>query len=245
MSGHSKWKNIMHKKGKTDAQRAKIFTKVSKEIIMAVKEGGADPSANTKLRDCIAKAKANNVPNDNIERVIKKASGADNTATYEENVYEGYGPGGVAVLVETLTDNKNRTASSIRHYFDKFGGNMGTSGSVSWMFEEKGVIIISKEDENGNEIDADTLMMVAPDNGAEDFSEEDEDTFEIITAPENFTEVCDNLSKEGYNFASAQKEKVPSNYVSLTDEEQIKFMDLLLEHLDDDDDVQDVWTNLE
>ncbi|MGN1127566.1 MAG: YebC/PmpR family DNA-binding transcriptional regulator, partial [Candidatus Flemingiibacterium sp.] len=198
MSGHSKWKNIMHKKEKTDAQRAKIFTKIGKEMAVAIKEGGADPVANSKLAALIAKAKANNVPNDNIDRIIKKASSAD-SADYEEIVYEGYGPCGVAVIVETTTDNRNRTASDVRHYFDKFGGNLGTTGCVGFMFNEKGVIVIDGEDEDINE---DKLMEDALEAGAADFSSDD-GVFEITTEPDDLDAVRDALEQKGYKIASA------------------------------------------
>lgn len=237
MSGHSKWNNIMHKKGKTDAQRAKIFTKIGKEMIMAAKNGGANPETNAKLRDVIAKAKANNVPNDNIERTLKKAAGAADTSNYENITYEGYGPSGVAVIVETMTDNRNRTAGEIRHYFDKFGGNLGQTGSVGWMFKQKGIIVIESGD-----IDEETIMMQALDAGADDFSVE-ENVFEIETAPENFTSVREALEKEGYEFLSAQVEMVPDTYAELTDEDDIKHMQLLLEHLEENDDVNEVWHN--
>ena len=238
MSGHSKWKNIMHKKEKTDAQRAKVFTKVGKEIAMAVREGGPEPTSNTRLRDLIAKAKSLNVPNDNIERIIKKASGADGVQ-YESIQYEGYGPGGVAVIVETATDNRNRTAGDIRHYFDKFGGNLGTSGCVMFMFDQKGQIIIDKEE---FEMDADDLMMLALDAGAEDFAEE-EDSFEILTAPDDFSAVREALEAQDIPMASAEVTMVPQNWVELTSEEDIKKMNRILDLLDEDDDVQAVYHN--
>ncbi len=239
MSGHSKWKNIMHKKGKTDAQRAKVFTKMAREIMVIVKEGGADPASNSRLADAIAKAKAANVPNDNIERAIKKGSGDGDGKTYENNIYEGYGPGGVAVVVETLTDNKNRTAGDLRHYFDKFGGNLGTSGSVLWQFKQCGVIVVDK-----NTADEDELMMAALDAGADDFNVED-DIYEIVTSPENFSTVRQTLEDAGYSFVTAEITRLAENYVSLTDEKDIKFMNLLLDALDDNDDVQDVSHNWE
>ena len=239
MSGHSKWKNIMHKKEKTDAQRAKIFTKIGKEMAVAVKEGGADPVSNSKLAALIAKAKANNVPNDNIDRIIKKASSADG-ADYEEIVYEGYGPCGVAVIVEATTDNRNRTASDVRHYFDKFGGNLGTTGCVSFMFSEKGVIII----ENDGKIDEDQLMEDALEAGASDFASE-EGVFEISTETEDLEAVRAALADKGYAIASADTDKVPSSYVSLTGEDDVKNMTKLIEALEDNDDVIEVYHNWE
>ncbi len=236
MSGHSKWKNIMHKKEKTDAQRAKVFTKIGKEIAVAVKEGGPNPQSNARLKDLIAKAKANNVPNDNIEKAIKKASGADGV-TYEELTYEGYGPSGVAVIVETTTDNKNRTAGEVRHYFDKFGGNLGATGCVSFMFEDKGIILI---DADG--VDEDKLMEDALEAGAADFASED-GMFEITTEPDDVYAISEALEQKGYNVQSAEKDKIPQSYVTLSDENDIKFMRLLLENLDDNDDVQNVYHN--
>ena len=242
MSGHSKWKNIMHKKEKTDAQRAKVFTKIGKEIAIAVKEAGADPVSNTKLRDLISKAKSLNVPNDNIERTIKKASGSD-AVTYEEIVYEGYGPCGVAVIVETATDSKNRTAGNVRHYFDKFGGNLGQSGCVGFMFASKGVLDVSAVDEYGDKVvDGDKLMEDALEAGAEDFSE-DGDIYEITTEPDDFDAVKTDLEAKGYTFVSAEIEKVPSTYVTLTNEVDIKHMELLLEHLEEDEDIVNIWHN--
>ena len=240
MSGHSKWKNIMHKKEKTDAQRAKIFTKIGKEMAVAVKEGGSDPIANSKLAALIAKAKANNVPNDNIDRIIKKASSAD-SADYEEIVYEGYGPCGVAVIVETTTDNRNRTASDVRHYFDKFGGNLGTTGCVSFMFTEKGVIVIDNED---GDVDEDKLMEDALEAGAADFSSDD-GIFEITTEPDDLDSVREALEAKGYKIASADLDKIPSSYIALTDEDDIKHMTQLLENLEDNDDVIEVYHNWE
>ena len=239
MSGHSKWKNIMHKKEKTDAQKAKIFTKIGKEIMIAVKEGGGDPNTNSKLRDLISKAKSNNVPNDNIERTIKKALGAENV-NYEEITYEGYGPAGVAVIVETTTDNRNRTASEVRHYFDKFHGNLGTSGCVSFLFSDCGTIIILKDDK----IDEDKLMEDALEAGAEDFVSEGE-IFEIYTTPEDLSFVRDTLEGKGYKIESAEKDKIPSNYVTLTNEDDIKKMNLLIEYLEEHDDVQEIYHNWE
>ena len=238
MSGHSKWNNIKRKKEKTDGAKAKIFTKIGRELAVAVKEGGsADPAANSKLKDCIAKAKANNVPNDNIERIIKKAAGESDGAKYESITYEGYGPSGIAVIVETLTDNRNRTAGDVRHYFDKFGGNLGTTGCVSFMFDKKGVIVIEKE-----ELDEDTVMEHALECGASDFQADDE-VFEIYTEPEDFSGVRDDLEKLGYTFVSAEVEMVPSTYTKLTDEDTIVKMQKLLDALEDNDDVQNVWHN--
>lgn len=239
MSGHSKWSNIKNKKEKTDAQRGKIFTKIGKEIAIAVRAGGPDPASNNKLRDAIAKAKANNVPNDNIERAIKKASGAD-AVSYEEITYEGYGPSGVAVIVTTATDNRNRTGGEVRHFFDKYGGNLGQSGCVSFMFDDKGVIIIEKDDS----IDEDALMETALEAGAEDFAA-DGDVYEIYTEVSDLADVRDALSGAGYTVLSAEADKIPQNYVTLTAEEDIKNMNLLLEHLDDNDDVQNVYHNWE
>ena len=240
MSGHSKWSNIKRKKEKTDGARAKIFTKIGRELAVAVKEGGGpDPSSNSKLKDCIAKAKANNVPNDNIERIIKKAAGSSDDANYESIRYEGYGPNGVAVIVETLTDNRNRTAGDIRHYFDKCGGNLGTPGCVSFMFSQKGIIIIEK-----NDLDEDKVMEDALDCGASDFNAE-EDVFEIQTEPEDFSTVRENLENKSYEFLSAEIEMVPSSYTQLSDEESKSKMQKLLDMLDDNDDVQNVFHNWE
>lgn len=241
MSGHSKWSNIKRKKEKTDGQRAKIFTKIGRELSVAVKEGGsADPNANSKLKDCIAKAKANNVPNDNIERIIKKAARDGDSSKYEDIVYEGYGPNGVAVIVETLTDNRNRTAADLRHYFDKFGGNLGTPGCVSFMFSKNGVIVVEK-DEN----DEDKLMEAALESGAIDFIVEDE-AFVIYTEPNDLGLVRDELEKRGYDkFVSVQVEMLPSTYTTIQEEEiQVK-MQKLLDMLEDNDDVQNVWHNWE
>lgn len=238
MSGHSKWKNIMHKKEKTDAQRASVFTKVGKEIAVAVKAGGPDPVSNSKLRDLISKAKSLNVPNDNIDRIIKKASGADG-AVYEEISYEGYGPSGVAVIVEAATDNRNRTAAEVRHFFDKFGGNLGQSGCVGYLFTEKGIIII---DNSEGGVDEDKLMEDALESGAEDFAA-DGDIFEITTEPSDLEAVRDELETMGYAIASCEKDKIPSNYVDLTDEDDIKKMNALLEHLEENDDVVSIYHN--
>ena len=235
MSGHSKWKNIMHKKEKTDAQRAKVFTKIGKEIAIAVRDGGPEPTSNTRLRDLIAKAKSLNVPNDNIERVIKKASGAE-SVQYEMLTYEGYGPGGVAIIVEAATDNRNRTAGEVRHYFDKFGGNLGTSGCVSYLFAEKGVVVVSGIK------DEDEFMEAALDSGALDFTSEDGHG-EVFTDVSELTEVREALEAKGYTIESADPEKIPSNYIRLDDEEQIKMMNKLLEALEDNDDVTEVWHN--
>lgn len=239
MSGHSKWKNIMHKKEKTDAQRAKVFTKIGKEMAVAIREGGADPVSNSKLRDLIQKAKANNVPNDNIDRIIKKFSG-DNAVNYEEMVYEGYGPCGVAVIVEAMTDNRNRTASEVRHAFDKFGGNLGQSGCVSYLFEDKGVIVIEKD----AKIDEDKLMETALEAGAEDFLTED-DCYEIYTETADVYAIKDALEAAGYTVLSAEEDKVPSNYITLEGEDDIRHMQLLLDALEDNDDVSDVYHNWE
>lgn len=238
MSGHSKWNNIKRKKEKTDGARAKIFTKIGRELAVAVKEGGsADPAANSKLKDVIAKAKANNVPNDNIERIIKKAAGEGNSNAYESITYEGYGPAGVAVIVECLTDNRNRTAGDVRHYFDKFGGNLGTTGCVSFMFNEKGVIVLEREG-----LDEDTVMSDALEAGASDF-QADEDVFEIYTEPSDFSGVRDDLEAKGYSFVSAEVEMVPDTYTDLTDLDQILKMQKLIDALEDNDDVQQVWHN--
>lgn len=241
MSGHSKWNNIKNKKEKTDAQKAKVFTKIGKEIAICVREGGGDPSTNGKLRDLIAKAKSNNVPNDNIERAIKKATGAD-AVQYEEITYEGYGPSGVAVIVEAATDSRNRTASDVRHFFDKYGGNLGSSGCVSYMFEDKGVIVLLRED-NEN-VDEDQLMEDALEAGAEDFSS-DEDSFEITTEPSDVYAIKDALEQKGYKIESAEEDKIPNTYVTLESEDDIKNMNLLIEHLEESDDVQEIYHNWE
>ena len=240
MSGHSKWANIKHKKEKTDAQKAKIFTKIGKEITIAVKAGGGDPNNNSKLRDLILKAKSNNVPNDNIERTIKKALGASGES-YEEIVYEGYGPAGIAVIVETTTDNRNRTAGNVRSYFSKYHGNMGQTGCVSYLFTDKGLIVISNED---GDIDEDKLMETALESGAEDFAAEGE-VFEIYTEPDDLFAVKEALEAAGYPILSAEQDKIPQNYVTLDSEDDIKFMSLLIEHLEDDDDVMNVYHNWE
>ena len=240
MSGHSKWANIKHKKEKTDAQRAKVFTKIGKEITIAVKAGGGDPASNSKLRDLILKAKSNNVPNDNIERTIKKALGSTGE-NYEEVVYEGYGPNGIAVIVEATTDNRNRTAGNVRSYFSKYHGNMGQSGCVSYLFEDKGLIVISNED---GDIDEDKLMETALEAGAEDFAAEGE-VFEIYTVPDDLYAVQETLTEAGYTLLSAEKTKIASNYVTLDNEDDIKFMGLLIEKLEEDDDVMNVYHNWE
>ncbi len=240
MSGHSKWNNIKNKKEKTDAQKAKVFTKIGKEIAIAVRAGGPDPNVNRKLKDLIAKAKSLNVPNDNIERSIKKASGADSVA-YEEIVYEGYGPSGIAVIVETATDNRNRTASEMRHYFDKYGGNLGQSGCVSYMFDDKGVIIITNED---GDIDEDALMETALEAGAADFVADDE-VFEIYTEPDDLDAVREAIESKGYKVESAELDRIPQTYITLETEDDIKNMNLLIEHLEDNDDVQEIYHNWE
>ena len=240
MSGHSKWNNIKHKKEKTDAQKAKVFTKIGKEIAIAVRAGGPDPNVNRKLKDLIAKAKSLNVPNDNIERSIKKASGADGVS-YEEITYEGYGPSGIAVIVETATDNRNRTASEMRHYFDKYGGNLGQTGCVSFMFDDKGVIIITNEDED---VDEDALMEAALEAGAADFAAED-GVFEIYTETDDLDFVKETLEAAGYKIESAELDKIPQSYITLESEDDIKNMNLLLERLEDNDDVQEVYHNWE
>ena len=239
MSGHSKWSTIKRKKEKTDGARAKIFTKIGREIGVAVKNGGPDPAVNTKLKDVIAKAKANNVPNDNIERIIKKAAGEAGGDNFEEIVYEGYGPSGIAVIVETLTDNRNRTAGDIRHYFDKYGGNMGQSGCVSFMFSRQGVIIVEAEG-----IDEEKLMEDALEAGAVDFIA-DGDIFDIRTEPNDMGAVRDDLEAKGYAYVSAEVEYVPSTYTKLTNEDDIKNMTKMLDMFDDNDDVQNVYHNWE
>ena len=239
MSGHSKWANIKHKKGKADAARGKIFTKLGKEISIAAKSGG-DPNTNSRLADVIAKAKSNNMPMDTIMRAVKKGSGEMEGVDYEEIVYEGYAPGGVAVIVTTLTENRNRTAGDVRHIFDKNGGSMGVSGAVSWMFDKKGVIIVEKD---GN-IDEEELMMQALDAGADDFTAE-EDSFEILTSAEGFSEVRKKLEELGVPMASAEVTMVPQNYISVTDPEDVKKINKMMDMFDDNDDVQDVYHNAE
>ena len=239
MSGHSKFANIKHKKEKNDAAKGKIFTRIGKEIVVAVKEGGPDPANNSKLKDVIAKAKSNNMPNDTIERSIKKAAGDANAVNYESITYEGYGPSGTAIIVETLTDNKNRTASNVRNAFTKGSGNVGTPGCVSFMFDKKGQIIIDKEE---CDMDPDELMMIALDAGAEDFADE-EDSYEVTTAPEDFIAVRENLENAGITMASAEVTMIPQTWVELTDEQDIKLMNRILDLLDEDDDVQEVYHN--
>lgn len=239
MSGHSKFANIKHKKEKNDAKKGKIFTIIGREIAVAVKEGGADPENNSKLRDVIAKAKANNMPNDTIERGIKKAAGDSSADNYEYVTYEGYGPSGIAIIVDALTDNKNRTAGNVRNAFTKGSGSIGTQGCVSFMFDKKGQIIIDKEE---CEMDADDLMMMDLDAGAEDFSEE-EDCFEIITDPDDFSAVREALEKENIPMAEAEVTMIPQTYVELTDEKDIKNLQKTLDLLDEDDDVQYVYHN--
>ncbi len=239
MSGHSKWSTIKRKKEKTDNARAKVFTKIGREIAVAVKEGGPDPAGNSKLKDVIAKAKAANVPNDNIDRIIKKAAGEGSADNYEEIIYEGYGPSGIAVIVETLTDNRNRTAADIRHAFDKFGGNMGTSGCVSFMFNRQGVIIIEKED-----IDEEKLMEDAIEAGALDFIT-DEEIYDVRTDPADLGAVRDDLETKGYKYVSAEVEYVPTTTTKLTNPDDISKMGKMLEMFEDNDDVQEVFHNWE
>ena len=236
MSGHSKWSTIKRKKGANDAQRAKIFTKIAREIVVAVKAGGPDPNNNSSLKDVIAKGRAANMPNDNIHRTIKKAAGDNETDNYENISYEGYGPNGVAVIVEALTDNRNRTAADVRHAFDKFGGNMGQTGCVSFMFDKKGVIVVEKDG-----IDEDEITMDALEAGAEDISVE-EDCYEITTAPEDFHAVRDTLENK-YEFASAEVTMVPQTMVELTDEDSVTKMQRMLDTLEDSDDVQNIYHN--
>ena len=238
MSGHSKWNNIKRKKEATDAVKAKIFTKIGREMMVVIKEGGPDPNNNSKLRDLIAKAKANNVPNDNIDRLIKKAAGDSDKNNYEALTYEGYGPNGVAVIVECLTDNKNRTAGNIRHYFDKFGGNLGTTGCVSYLFSEKGIIVIEHE----GELEEDAVLEDVMELGGDDMTYS-EDSIEIVCDPSAVSDLREGLTAKGYLVTSAEAEEVPSTYVTLTEEESLRKMGLLLEHLEDDDDVQNVWHN--
>lgn len=239
MSGHSKWANIKHRKGKMDAMRGKIFTKIGREVTLAAK-GGADPSTNSKLADAVAKAKANNVPNDIIARAIKKGSGGMDDTNYEEIVYEGYGMGGVAVIVSALTDNRNRTGPEVRYKFDKFGGNLGAQGSVSFMFDRKGLILVEKE--NGPE--EEELMMLALDAGADDFNVED-DSYEILTSPENFSKVRLAIEEAGIVMVDAEVTMIPQMYVNVTDPDVAVKINKMIEALEDDDDVQDVWHNAE
>lgn len=240
MAGHSKWSNIKHKKGKEDAKRAKEFTKLGRYIMVAAREGGPDPEYNPALKAAIEKAKAANMPNDNIERAIKRGSGELEGGNFEEIVYEGYGPGGIAVFVSCLTDNRNRTASEVRHAFDKYGGNLGQTGCVSFMFDRKGLLVIDKKES----IDEEELMLQAIDLGAEDFNSED-DFYEIITSPEDFNQVRDALSSNGYEFSMAELAFLPQNTSELKDEEDIKNMVKLIEMLEDNDDVQNVYHNWE
>ena len=237
MSGHSKWANIKNKKGKADAAKGKVFTKIGRELSIAAK-GGADPTLNAKLSDAIAKAKANNMPNENIARAIKKGAGEMDNINYEEIIYEGYAPGGVAVIVKTLTDNRNRTAGEVRHIFDKNGGSIGSMGCVGWMFDNKGVIIVEKTDK----IVEEDLMMLALDSGAEDFSAE-EDSFEILTDPNEFSEVRQKLETAGVEMASAEVTMIPQNMVSVTNEDDIKKINKMIDMFDDNDDVQDIYHN--
>lgn len=239
MSGHSKWHNIQNKKGKADAKRGKVFTKIGKELAIAIKEGGANPDTNAKLRDVIAKAKAANMPNDNITRAIKKAEGDSNSVNYETIVYEGYGPSGVAVIVETLTDNKNRSAGNVRSAFTKGGGNMGNTGCVGFMFQEKGEIVIEKADR-----DEDEMMMIALDAGAEDFNADEDEVFIVTTTPEDFSEVREALEREGIEFLEAQVKMIPDTYTAI-DEADAKKFQKMLNLLEDDDDVQEVYHNAE
>lgn len=240
MSGHSKWHNIAKRKGANDAKKAKIFTKIGREMAIAIKEGGsANPDQNARLRDCVAKAKANNMPNDNIKRTLDKYSGANGVVDYEANVYEGYGVGGTAVIVETLTDNRNRTVADVRHLFDKYGAGLGASGCVSWQFDKKGVILMERDGQ-----DEDALMLQALDAGAEDF-QADEQSFEIYTAPNDFSAVREALETLGYSFAEAEVEMVPQNYVSIENPDDMAKMRKLLDGLEDNDDVQAVWHNWE
>ena len=241
MSGHSKWHNIQKTKGAQDAKRAAAFTKIAKEMIVAVKEGGGstDPNNNSRLATIITKAKAANMPNDNIKRVLERAAGAGQGDNYESITYEGYGPSGVAVIVETMTDSRNRTAGNVRHHFDKYGGNMGASGCVAWNFTRKGVLVIDNEDE---ELEEDNVMMDALDAGAADFEAEDE-VFTVYTDPDDFNTVADALTAKGYQFVSAQIEQVPSEYKKLENEEDVKNMEKLLDAMEDHDDVQNVWHN--
>ncbi|MBO6054940.1 MAG: YebC/PmpR family DNA-binding transcriptional regulator [Oscillospiraceae bacterium] len=242
MSGHSKWHNIQKTKGAQDAKRAQAFTKIAREMIVAVKEGGsADPANNSRLATIITKARAANMPNDNIKRTLEKAAGAGDSSNYESITYEGYGPSGVAVIVETMTDNRNRTASNIRHHFDKYGGNMGASGCVAWSFDQKGVLVIDNED---GDYEEDQVMEDALEAGASDF-EPEENVFTVYTEPDDFNAVADALTAKGYTFASAQVEMVPQNYAKLEKEEDRVNMQKMLDILEDDEDVQNVWHNWE
>lgn len=240
MSGHSKWSTIKRKKEKTDGARAKVFTKIGREIMVAVRDGGPDPAGNSKLKELIQKAKANNVPNDNIERVIKKAAGANDGANYEEIIYEGYGPCGIAVVVKALTDNRNRTAGDVRHYFDKFGGNMGTSGCVMFMFDYFGVILIEKEG-----VDEDKLMEDAIECGAIDFITDEEEIYEIRTDANDLGAVTSDLEAKGYTFVSSETAYIPQTYTRLEGEDNMKNMSRMLEMFEENDDIQGVWHNWE
>jgi len=240
MSGHSKWHNIVAKKGKVDAARGKIFTKLGRELLIAVKEGGADPVGNSKLRDVIAKCKANNMPNDTINNAVKKATGAGNTETYEEIIYEGYGLGGVALMVNVSTDNRNRTAAELRHVFTKAGGNLGTTGCVAYLFNKKGVIVIDK---TSTKLSEDELMLIAVDSGAEDFNAEEE-VYEIITSPEDFSAVREALEKENIEFVEAEIQMVPNTYIKLNEKDSER-MQKLIDGLEDLDDVMNVYHNWE
>ena len=239
MSGHNKWSTIKRKKGANDAARAKVFTKIGRELAVAVKNGGPDPNNNAKLRDVIAKAKQNNVPNDNIDRMLKKAAGESDSTNFEEIVYEGYGPSGIAVVVEALTDNRNRTASEVRHYFDKAGGNMGTPGSVTFMFDRQGVIVIEKED-----VDEDQLMD-ALEAGASDFLTDEEDIFEIRTEPNDVGAIRDELEGKGYHIISSEAAYIPQTYTRLESEEDMKNMARMIDMFEENDDVQNIWHNWE
>ncbi|MBR4954701.1 MAG: YebC/PmpR family DNA-binding transcriptional regulator [Clostridia bacterium] len=240
MSGHSKWHNIQKTKGAADAKKAKIFTKYAREMAIAIKDGGgADPASNSKLSAVISRAKSENVPNDNINRILQKYQSGAAAESYEHVTYEGYGPCGIAVIVETLTDNRNRTVADVRHYFDKYGGNMGTSGCVSWQFSQKGVIVIDGED-----LDEDAVMMEALDAGAEDFSAE-EGIFEVYTDPDSFDEVREKLKEMGYEFMEAQVQMVPQNYITISGEDNLKNMQKMLEVMEANDDIQNVWHNWE
>ena len=240
MSGHSKWATIHRKKEKTDAQRGKIFTKIGRELAIAVREGGADPDANSKLRDAIAKAKAANMPNDNIARSIKRAAGDGGATQYEEIIYEGYGPGGVAVIVEAVTDNRNRTTGEVRHIFDKYGGALGATGCVGWMFDRKGKLIISRE----NAPAEDDMMMIALEAGADDFAVEEE-YYEITTQPTDFSAVREALEAQNLTFLSAELERIPQNTVAVTQPDMIKVIQIIMEKFDDQDDVQNYYHNAE
>ena len=240
MSGHNKWSTIKRKKGANDAARAKVFTKIGRELAVAVKNGGPDPNNNAKLRDVIAKAKQNNVPNDNIDRMLKKAAGESDSTNFEEIVYEGYGPSGIAVVVEALTDNRNRTASEVRHYFDKAGGNMGTPGSVTFMFDRQGVIVIEKED-----VDEDQLMEDALEAGASDFLTDEEDIFEIRTEPNDVGAIRDELEGKGYHIISSEAAYIPQTYTRLESEEDMKNMARMIDMFEEKDDVQNIWHNWE